>query len=221
MNQRRTAPTYAHPARATGSASRRWLRKEKIAPAYWTVTGSISIIINIILLVCVILLASQLFQIKKIVNDQLIGGLYSNFVLMDEASIRTTIPVKTTVPAKFDLPLKTQTNVRLTQDTFISGARVSLYGGVLTISSAPTDIMLPAGTVLPVELDLIVPVDQEIPVELNVDVNIPLKQTELHQPFTGLQQVLEPYYGWLNSTPNSWSELLCGTDEMCARLFPE
>jgi len=220
MNQRRTAPTYAHPARATSGNSRSWLHKEKIAPAYWTVTGSISIIINIILLVSVILLASQLFQIKKIVNDQLIGGLYNNFVLMDESTIRTTIPVKTMVPAKFDLPLKTQTNVRLTQDTFISGARVSLYGGVVTISSAPTDIILPAGTILPVELDLTVPVDQQIPVELNVDVNIPLKQTELHRPFTGLQQVLEPYYSWLNTTPNSWTEVLCGTDELCASLFP-
>ena len=221
MNQHRTNPHFVtQPLRTSAPAPRRWLQKEKIAPAYWTVTGSISIIINIILLVVVILLAGQLFQIKKIVNDQLIGGLYNNFVLMDDATIRTTIPIKTSVPAKFDLPLKTQTNVVLTQDTFISGARVSLYGGVVTINSAPTDIILPSGTVLPVALDLTVPVDQQIPVELMVDVNIPLKQTELHQPFTGLQQVLTPYHTWLNNTPNSWSEVLCGSNEFCGSLFP-
>jgi len=215
MNQqRRTRPNFA------SRPQNRWLQREKIAPAFWTITGGISIVVNIILLVVVILLAAQLFEIKKIVNNQLIGGLYNNFVLMDESTIRTTIPVKTSVPAKFDLPLKTNTTVVLTQDTFISGARVSLYGGVVTINSAPTDIVLPAGTQLPVALDLTVPVDQQIPVELMVDVNIPLKQTELHRPFTGLQQVLDPYYRWLNSTPNSWSEALCGADALCARLFP-
>lgn len=221
MNHRRATPTSAtQPLRIASRPAYRWLRTEKIAPAYWTVTGSVSIIVNIVLLVVVIVLAAQLFEIKKIVNDQLIGGLYSNFVRMDEATIRTTIPVKTSVPAKFDLPLKTQTSVRLTQDTYISGARVSLYGGVVTINSAPTDIILPAGTLLPVELDLTVPVDQQIPVELMVDVNIPLKQTELHQPFTGLQQVLDPYYRLLSNTPNSWTEVLCGSDELCGRLFP-
>lgn len=221
MNHRRVTPTSAtQPLRIAATPARRWLRTDKIAPAYWTVTGSLSIIVNIVLLVVVIILAGQLFEIKKVVNDQLIGGLYNNFVRMDEATIRTSIPIKTSVPARFDLPLKTQTNVRLTQDTYITGARVSLYGGVVTINSAPTDIVLPAGTLLPVELDLVVPVDQQIPVELVVDVDIPLKQTELHQPLTGLQQVLDPYYRMLSNTPNSWTEALCGSDELCKRLFP-
>ena len=67
------------------------------------------------------------------------------------------------------------------------------------IYNAPTDIILPAGTVLPIHLDLVVPVDQQIPVELNVAVDIPLNQTDLHTPFVGLQQVLDPYYTMLES----------------------
>jgi hypothetical protein len=54
-----------------------------------------------------------------------------------------------------------------------------------------------------------VPVDQKIPVNLNVAVDIPLNQTDLHRPFTGLQKVVEPYQALLNQTPNSWWEVLC------------
>lgn len=199
-----------------------FFRGGKIGPAVWSVASGLSLLINIVLIVIIILLGKQLFTIKKLVNDQLIGGLYGNFVSMDEAHIKTTIPVKTNVPAKFDLPLKTKTIVKLTADTPISSAKVSLYGGFVTIANAPTDIVLPAGTELPVELDLTVPVDQQIPVELMVNVDIPLNQTELHQPFTGLQQVLGPYYNILNQMPNSWAEVFCGqpASGFCQRLFP-
>lgn len=209
-------------AQPSSSDHRRVIRREKIGPAFWTIASLLSLAINLILIAAVAVLGSRLFTLKRLVNDQLLGGLYDNFVLMDQAHIRTTIPIKTTVPAKFDLPLKTVTDVKLTKDTVIQGARVSLYGGVVTINSAPTDIILPAGTVLPVELDLKVPVNQKIPVELMVNVDIPLNQTELHRPFTGLQQVVEPYHSLLNGLPDSWAEAVCGqeTDSICKQLIP-
>jgi hypothetical protein len=55
---------------------------------------------------------------------------------------------------------------------------------------------LPAGTNLPVHLELTVPVKASIPVSLNVPVDIALSETELHEPFTGLQDVVAPFY-WL------------------------
>jgi hypothetical protein len=79
----------------------------------------------------------------------------------------------------------------------------------------PTDIVLRQGTKLNIFLDMNVPVDQVIPVELTVPVqltvpvDIPLDQTELHQPFVGLQEVLVPYIQLLDELPDSWSELLC------------
>lgn len=198
-----------------------WFQPGKIGPAFWTVASVLSLIINIVLIVIVIGLGSQLFAIKSLVSSQLVDGLYNNFVLMDQAHIRTSIPVKTQVPAKFTLPLNTETTVRLTEDTYIQGARVSLYGGVVTINSAPTDIILPAGSELPVKLELEVPVDQQIPVELVVDVDIPLQATELHQPFTGLQQVLTPYRGMLSALPDSWAEVVCGQSagSLCRSIF--
>ena len=156
------------------------------------------------------------------VRDQVLAGLYANFILMDQASIKTTIPVSASVPAKFNLPLETETTVILSQDVTIRGARVSLNTGGLTINNAPTDIVLPKGTRLPILLSLKVPVDQKIPVDLNVTVDIPLNQTELHTPFVGLQNVVAPYYHMLNSLPDSWSQIVCGNppEPLCLQFIP-
>jgi hypothetical protein len=186
---------------------RRWLWR--FGPAFWTITGAISIVVNIVLITMVVILAAQVFTLKSLVANQLLSGLSDNFALMDQARIQATIPVSANVPAKFKLPLKTDTVVVLTQNTLIHGARVSLNTGGLNITNAPTDILLPAGSQLPVHLDLIVPVDQKIPVKLNVAVDIPLNKTDLHQPFVGLQKVVEPYQVLLNQTPNSWFQVFC------------
>jgi hypothetical protein len=141
---------------------------------------------------------------------------------MDQAHIRTTIPVSTSVTAKFDLPLKTNTTVVLTQATVLENARVaSLSTGGLTIVDAPATIVLAEGTQLPVALDLTVPVDQQIPVNLDVKVDIPLSQTDLHKPFVGLQEVIRPYYLMLEEIPDNWADVLCGPNpgSMCESLF--
>ena len=191
---------------------RRWLRSEKIGPAFWTTTSLVSLVVNVILVVLLVSLGQQLFSLKRLVQDQLIGGLYQNFVMMDQAHIRTTIPVTTEVPAKFDLPLNTETTVVLTKDTHLVNATIYELnaGNSLYIPRAGTNIILPSGTELPVQLDLIVPVDQKIPVALNVNVDIPLNQTDLHAPFVGLQNVIAPYYQYLDTLPDSWDEALCG-----------
>jgi hypothetical protein len=187
-------------------------RKFGWMPAFWTIACLISLLVNIILIVILFSLGSQLFTLKKLVQGQVLGGLYQNFILMDQAHIKTTIPISTSVPAKFDLPLKTNTVVILTENTLLENAKVArLQTGGLTIVNAPATIELAAGTRLPVALDLTVPVDQMIPVNLEVAVDIPLSQTELHQPFAGLQEVIRPYYKMLEDTPNSWDEILCTT----------
>jgi hypothetical protein len=190
---------------------RRWIRKEKIGPAFWTVAGILSLTVNLFLIILLISLGQQLFALKHLVQNQLLLGLSQNFAQMDEAHIRTTIPVTTTVPAKFDLPLSTTTMVTLTEDTRISGASILEFNaGELNIRRASTNIILPRGTRLPIELNLVVPVDEQIPVDLIVSVDIPLNETDLHKPFVGLQEVVNPYYNLLNTFPNSWEEVFCG-----------
>lgn len=212
--------TLTRPPVAAGK--RRWIRGEKIGPAFWTVAGIISMTVNIVLIILLVVLGQQLFSLKQVIEKQMIGGLYENFVLMDNAHIRTTIPVSTEVPAKFDLALNTTTTVVLTEDTHLPNATIYEFnaGGMLFIPRAQTNIILPAGTRLPVALDLTVPVDQMIPVDLAVEVDIPLNQTELHEPFVGLQEVVSPYYSLLGSLPNSWREALCEPEPsaLCLRF---
>jgi hypothetical protein len=230
-------------------AKRRLLAGARFGPAFWTIASLVSMVVNFILIILLLVLGRQLFMLKGIVQEQVLGGLYTNFQLMDQAHIRTTIPVSTEVaakfdlpltglqvPAKFDLPLNTQTTVTLTQDTYIPGATLyNLNAGGLSITRATLDINLPAGTKLPVELNLtvpvdqmipldsvVVPVDQKIPVNLMVEVDIPLSETDLHPPFVGLQEVVKPYYTLLSALPDSWKTAICGPDPqgLCAQIVP-
>ena len=218
------APAAVEPPtdEAQGPSPARWLWQGKIGPAFWTVGALLSVVLNIVLIVALLLVARELFALKALVRDQVLGGLAENFRKMDQAVIRTEvvvndiIPVNFELPVQFDLPVETTTTVRLSADTFIQGARVDLRTGGLIIQDAPADIILPAGTELPIHLsivvpvDTIVPVDTRIPISLKVPVAIPLSETELHEPFVGLQQVVEPYLNLLDQTPNSWEEALCG-----------
>ena len=174
-------------------------------PPFWTIASIFSMIVNVIL---VIIMLAVLFNMKKFnvdvalgLGNNLLGGLYSNFEKMDRAHITTTIPVETTIPVKFDLQLNQQTNVVLSQDVTIDNALVTVKTGGLNITRALTTIVLPQGTTLPIMLNLTVPVDTTVPVILNVNVDIPLAQTQLHEPFSGLQEVVKPFYCMVN--PNA------------------
>lgn len=196
------------------SAPTRWralLWQGKIGPAFWTVTGVFSLLVNLVLVVVLLLLAQHLFTLKQVVQKQLLGGLSANFAAMDNAVIRTTVQVHDQIPVVFDLPVQADTVVVLSQDTVIRGARVNLVTGGLQIVSAPANIVLPKGTRLPVKLSITVPVKTQVPVNLTVPVSIPLKETELHRPFVGLQQVVAPYQRLLEQTPDSWDAVLCST----------
>ncbi len=183
----------------------------KIGPAFWTIGGVFSFTLNVVMIIALILIGRELFNLKSVINDQLITGLADNFALMDQAVIATTVNVEDTIPVQFTLPVKAETTVILTEDTFLQNANVSLSTGGLRIIDAPTDIVLRAGTALPVNLDILVPVDTTVPVELVVDVEIPLQDTQLHTPFVGLQEVVSPYNLLLSETPNSWEEAACAT----------
>jgi hypothetical protein len=179
--------------------------KFNFGPPFWTIASILSMTVNIIL---VIVLLALLINIKNLnmgsalnIGNSLLGGLFTNFEKMDRASITTDVKVETTIPVKFDLQLNQQTNVVLSQDVTITNARVTVNTGGLNISNALTTIVLPKDTSLPVVLNLTVPVDTTVPVTLNVPVNIPLAQTQLHEPFVGLQDVVRPFYCMIN--PNA------------------
>lgn len=197
----------------------------KVLPAFWTVAGVFSIVLNIILIVALILIGRQLFALKALVQDGLVEGLYQNFVLMDQAHIITDIQVKDRIPVQFTLPVKTKTTVVLTKDVAIPNTWVSLTTsgqGINLSINAPADITLPVNTPLEIMLDITVPVSTTIPVELPVHVDIPLNQTQLHEPFVGLQNVVSTYRNFLGTLPNAWGETpICKpqTDWLCQGLL--
>jgi hypothetical protein len=173
----------------------------KVMSTFWTIASVISLLVNIGTVIALIVVVQLLGGTKATLAfaqgqaNGLLGGLYNNFVKMDAASIKTTIHVEKEIPVQFSLNVSGPTDVVLSRDVAISGALVTVNTGGLNINNARANIVLPAGTVLPVNIqNLVVPVDQKVLAVLDVPVNIPLNQTELHDPFVGLQKVVEPYY---------------------------
>lgn len=188
--------------------------QRRFGPAFWTVASVLSLIVNVILIAIILILGRQLFNMRTIVSEGLLGGLYTNFVKMDQAHILTSVNVSSTIqvqdqiPVVFDLPLNQNTQVVLTTPTSINGATIFLNG-----AAVPLNLILPSGTSLNIGMDMVVPVSATIPVALDVPVNltvpvdIPLDQTELHDPFVGLQSVVRPYNELISETPSSWEEI--------------
>ncbi|MBS1248713.1 MAG: hypothetical protein MAG431_00272 [Chloroflexi bacterium] len=186
--------------------------------AFWTIAGVFSLALNVILIAALIIIGRELFALKSVVNDHLLGGLATNFEKMDEAKIATTIGVEDEIQVKFDLPVQTNKQVILT-DSVALRAPVKINTGPISIN-AMADIELPKGLLLPIALDIMVPVETMVPINLEVPVDIPLKETELHEPFVGLQDVVKPYQDLLTPLPNSWQEVeLCQTIPGCERLL--
>jgi hypothetical protein len=173
-------------------------RRFQFLPAFWTIASLMSITVNIILIVILLILFQMLGVIQGTANDKisgLLGGLYMNFVKMDQASIQTSIHVEKEIPVNFNLNVSGPTNVTLSQPVTINGALVTVQTGGLNIVNAQARIVLPQGTLLPITIEgLAVPVNQSVLAVLDVPVNIPLNQTQLHEPFVGLQKVVEPWY---------------------------
>jgi hypothetical protein len=168
----------------------------KFLPAFWTIASIMSISVNIVLLIALLIALQMLGAIQSTTNDQvsgLLGGLYTNFVKMDQAAIISNIPVDANIPLSITVPVQTTTQITLAQEATIRNAHVRINTGALNID-ADAVVTLPAGTPLVVSLDFPLAVQNSIPVHLDVPVNIPLSATQLHEPFLGLRQVVEPWY---------------------------
>ena len=191
----------------------------KFLPAFWTIASVLSLTVNLILLIALLVMAPMLFkalqEVKRLQSAQILqnnpqamlsgflGGLYTNFVKMDQATITSTIPVDAMIPLNITVPVQTTTQIRLAESVVIPNAHVRINTGGLNIN-ADAVVTLPANTPLTVALDFPLQVQNTIPVHLDVPVNIPLNQTQLHEPFSGLQKVVEPWYCFVepNATVN-------------------
>ena len=104
----------------------------KLLPAFWTIASIMSISVNIVLLAALLIALQLLGAIQLTADDQvsgLLGGLYNNFVKMDQASIISTIPVDANIPLNIVVPVQTTTQITLAESVTIPNAHVRINTG--------------------------------------------------------------------------------------------
>ncbi len=172
----------------------------RFLPIFWTAASIISLTINAVLIIVLVFVLRGLGSLDVTnLGTGLLGGLYTNFELMDQAHIKTVIPVQTTIPLNMSIPVQTTTNITLAQNVLIQGAHVKINTALFNID-APASVTLPAGTSLNVALNFNVPVQTDVPVTLNVPVDIAMQNTDLHPAIIGLQETLKPIYCMISPT---------------------
>lgn len=187
-----TRAVKVEPVPNSGSPKKTWV----FGPPFWTVTGCLSLIVNAVLIGLLLAMMPFLGILQSTaegVGAGLIGGLHTNFEKLDNASISKVISVDAQIPLNITVPIRETTQITLAERVEIPNAIVQITTGGVVINSNAR-VTLPAGTPLVVRLNFDVPVETTIPVHLDVPVNIPMDETELHEPFVGLQEVIRPLY---------------------------
>ncbi len=170
----------------------------------WRFMVIFSFVVNIVLLVVVAVLLLTLFDIKRNIAQPLVGGLYSAFVGLENATIDWTIPVRADVPVNLNIPLEQNTVVVLTEAVPLTVV-AQINAPALSLSNARVQLELPAGLRLPVALDLDVTVADTLPVALDVRAVIPLEETQLFDVAKSLQLLFEPLAVGLYNLPEDWA----------------
>lgn len=188
-------------------------------PAFWTIASVLSMIVNVVLIALILILFQMVGALQSTANDQfsgLLGGLYQNFVKMEQATITSNIPVDANIPLNIMVPVQARNEtITLSQPADIRGVQIDIVTPGFTLHARDARVILPAGTPLNVDFDLELPVQNSIPIHLDVPVNIPLRETQLREPFVGLQDVVEPWYCMVE--PNA---LVMG-EQICSPMNPE
>jgi len=176
-------------------------RSQRAWNATRNITIVISLFVNLILIVVVLVLISQIGAIKATLNGVL-TQLDTAFSSLGTAVIQDNIHIDQRVPVRFDLPVD-QNIIAVTTDpvplvlpaTFSLGAFGQING---TVSLA-----LPRDLSLPIRIGMIVPVDTEIAVVFDQPVAIPLGQRGLGPVINQLRGVTVPLLQLVETIPNT------------------
>lgn len=196
-------PPPAGPAIVTPTVTATVVRNNRFLPAFWTAASVISLLFNVVLLVLLVGVMRMVGSLDAAsLGSGVLGGLYMNFERMDQAHIKTEIPVQTVIPLNLTVPVQTTTGITLAKAATISGAHVKISTQLFNVD-APAVVTLPAGTPLDVTMSMELPVQAQVPVNLTVPVDIPISSTELHPAITGLQDTVKPLYCIVNPSAKS------------------
>jgi hypothetical protein len=183
--------------------SKEWRRG--LWEAFKNIAIVFSFTVNFVLIIVVLLLVGWLlFPAKTDVVEPLLDNLQGAVNALDNATIMRTIPIDEQVPVNFTLPLKQATTVVLSQDVRLVRPATFVFpnGGGAIHGTVTLD--LPTGLALPILLDMNVPVENEIPVQFDVEVTIPLKETELNVVVVELNNILQPVRKLFDDLPDGF-----------------
>jgi hypothetical protein len=121
-----------------------------------------------------------------------VGGVNTLMADFESAVITRTISIHKDIPVRFDVPLDKNLTVQLTDDVSINRPTnfvLPAGGGQI---NGRVYLELPQGQNLPVHMQTTVEVSQTLPVQMDVNVAIPLNETELGDVIGQLKDLLEP-----------------------------
>jgi hypothetical protein len=121
-----------------------------------------------------------------------LGELMTSIEGLQNAHIRTSIPIDKQLPINLEVPVNQQTAVHTTAAVpLVVPARFTFPGGGGQINGSVA-LSLPAGLELPINLNMSIPISSTVPVQFDVPVDIAMQDTELADDFNRLHTLVEP-----------------------------
>jgi hypothetical protein len=164
------------------------------------INALISLFVNLILIIVVLVLVSQIGAIKATLAGVL-GQLDSAFEGLGKSSIVDTIAINQQVPVQFDLPIDQSITV-VTQAPIPLSVPTTFSLGAFGTINGTVSLQIPAGTSLPVQLQLTVPVKTQIAVKFDQPVSINLYSKGLGKVVDKLRSALAPIINLVKDLPD-------------------
>lgn len=169
-------------------------------PAFWKAMIITSFVINMIFVFVIVLLAAFVLRWRPQIGSTTVGiqGFARSNVAelrdvvqqLQDAHIRTTIPLDQPLPVHLDVPID-QTTLVTTTEAIPLSVPAFIDMGPFGQLRPNVNLSLPAGTQLQIRLKLNVPLETTIPVRLSVPVDIAMSDTELAPQFRRLGGVVD------------------------------
>lgn len=160
----------------------------------------VSMIVNLVLIIVVVILLSQVGNIKMTLASVL-GQLDSAFEGLGASTIQDSIAISQQVPVNFILPLDQDTTVVTTGPVPINVPATFSLGPYGTINGI-VSLQLAPGTALPVHISMSVPVSNSIPVVFKQPIAIPLADKGLRPVVEKLRSAIGPLITLVQDLPD-------------------
>ena len=177
-------------------------RSQRAWNALKNVTIVISLFINLVLIVALLIVVSQIGNIKATLNG-VVGQLDSAFASLGNAVVQDTIHIDQRVPVRFDLPINELPGTATTMEPVPLVIPATFSLGSFGHINGTVSLALPAELRLPVRISMTVPVQNEIPVVFDQPVAIPLGQRGLGPVIDQLRGVTQPLLQVIQTLPDA------------------